>query len=325
MVAVLNPRDPTGHIRPLDLSADLNRVADLVEICFPIHRDPDGQTYVREMRKAARDYNLMGWLSQLDDIGKKKPAGFVWDDDGHVIGNLSLIPFQNAKKRIDLLANVAVHPQHRRKGIARALTIHALKHLRRYGESDVWLQVRHDNSSALNLYRSLGFSDRAVRTNWRIKPFEFRQISYSESHPCKLRHRLKEDWNKQQGWLNRTYPQEIRWNLPINFHRLAPGLLQSVSNFLDSVFLRQWGIEVDGETLGWITWQKTKMYANNLWLAFPEDLEHILLPVALGKTVKQLSRRQVISVDYPFGRFQEGFTTLGFDHFRTLIWMRRRL
>jgi len=325
MTAVLDSRDPTGHIRPLDLSADLNKVADLVESCFPIHRDPDGQTYVREMRKAARDYNLLGWLSGLDDIGRKNPAGFVWVHDEHIIGNLSMIPFIKAGKSIYLLANVAVHPQHRRKGIARALTIRALDHLRRYGELDVWLQVRHDNPPAIDLYRSLGFSDQAIRTTWRIRPFEFKHIIDAGSHQINLRHRQEGDWKKQQCWLDRTYPREIRWNLPLDFRRLKPGLFQSVANLMDGVYLRQWGIEVDGKTLGWITWQKAKTFANNLWLAFPEDMEHILLPAALGKTINQLSRRHVISIDYPFGRFQEGFTALGFDHFRTLIWMKRRL
>ena len=325
MAAVLNPRDSIGHIRPLDLSADLNQVADLVEACFPIHRDPDGQTYIREMRKAARDYRRLGWLSQLDDMGTRKPAGFVWDEGGRIIGNLSMIPFQKRGKRIHLLANVAVDPQYRRKGIARALTVRALEHLSRLGVSEVGLQVRYDNSSAIDLYHSVGFSDQAVRTTWRIKPFEFHQWNDLKSQHIKLRYRLKEDWERQQDWINLTYPHEIRWNLPVDFNRLKPGLFQPLCNFLDGAYIRQWGIEFDGKTMGWITWQKTSTFANNLWLAFPENLEHILLPGALCKILKRISRGHAITIDYPFGRFQDQFTAFGFDHFRTLIWMKRRL
>ena len=198
MVAVMNSKDHTGQIRSLDLSADLNRVADLVETCFPINRDPDGQTYIREMRRAARDYHLLGWLSQMDTVGTKKPAGFVWVEDEKIVGNLSLIPYKMNGRSIHLLANVAVHPQHRRKGIARALTIRALDHLRRYGESEVWLQVRHDNAAAIDLYRSVGFSDQAFRTTWRIRPIDVHQFNETELHGCILRHRENDDWEKQK-------------------------------------------------------------------------------------------------------------------------------
>ena len=161
------------RIRSLDISSDLDQVADLIEMCFPISHDPDGQTYIREMRKAAREMRLFGWLSTLAEMGSTKSAGFVWEDSGEIIGNLSLIPFQNDGRRIHLIANVAVHPDHRRKGIARALTQHALAYLRRRGDPAAWLQVREDNPAAITLYRSVGFKEQAIRTTWRIRPMDF--------------------------------------------------------------------------------------------------------------------------------------------------------
>ena len=55
---------PSDHslirpIRKIDIACDLNPVADLIELCFPSHLDPDGKTDVNEMRKASRDMRLM--------------------------------------------------------------------------------------------------------------------------------------------------------------------------------------------------------------------------------------------------------------------------
>lgn len=315
----------TEHIRSLELSSDLNKVADLVETCFPIDQDPDGQTYIREMRKAAREYRHLGWIAQMEDVSTRKPAGFVWVESNQIIGNLSLIPFKFGGKTITLLANVAVDQKHRRKGIARALTIRALEQLRKHGESEVWLQVRQDNPPAIDLYRSVGFVNRAVRTTWRIHPNQLKGNADVNPHQLILRRRQHENWEKQLHWLAIAYPKEIRWNLSINLQRFQPGVFQALNNYLDGVYLRQWELTENERTMGWITWQKTNTYANNLWLAFREDLEPGLLPGVLSLVFKRLNRRHPISVDYPFGRFQDGFTELGFSHFRTLIWMKLSL
>jgi len=325
MVQERSSTSSDNHIRPVNLSTDLNKVADLVETCFPIQNDPDGKTYIREMRQAARDYRHLGWLSQIDQVSRRKAAGFVWANGDQIVGNLSLIPFKSGGNNIYLLANVAVHPAHRRKGIAKSLTVHALKHLRKHGGKEVWLQVRHDNQPAIELYRSVGFIDRVTRTTWRIQPDQFKGLENSTSQKNFLRWSLTKDREKQQHYLARAYPKEMRWNLPINFRRFQPGVLQGLINFLDGVILKRWGIEDQGRVSGWITWQKTNTFANNLWLAFREDVETSLLPDALNQVFLRLNKRHTVSVDYPFGRFQEGFERLGFDCFRTLIWMRLKL
>lgn len=325
MAETSNSRSPQEHIRPINLSTDLNKVADLVETCFPIQNDPDGQTYIREMRKAARDYGRLGWLSQIDQVSRGIAAGFVWVDGEHIVGNLSLIPFKSGGQKTYLLANVAVNPVHRRKGIAKNLTVHALKHLRKHGRKEVWLQVRHDNQPAVELYRSVGFIDRVTRTTWRIQPGQFKGVDPNGLQGISLSRSHVKDWEKQLHYLALAYPKEMRWNLPISFLRFQPGVLQRLTNFLDGIILKRWGIEDQGRVCGWITWQKTDTYADNLWLAFREDMEMSLLPGALNQVFLCLKKRHTVSVDYPSGRFQEGFECLGFDCFRTLIWMRQVL
>ena len=86
-MVMTSPRSVTNsrHIRKLDLSRDLDNVADLIEGCFPIHLDHDGQTYIKEMRKAARDMQLRGWLSKLVSMGSINASGFVCEKDEKII------------------------------------------------------------------------------------------------------------------------------------------------------------------------------------------------------------------------------------------------
>lgn len=312
------------HLRKIDLTHDLDDVADLIELCFPIQTDPDGQTYVREMRQAARDMRVMGWLSNLAEFDVNRASGFVWEEAGCIVGNLSLIPFQKGGQRIHLIANVAVHPDYRCRGIARALTSRAMGHLRRRNEPEVWLQVRDDNPTAMDLYRSVGFIDQVARTTWRIRPFEFQSLGDSPSAGLRLRRRRRDDWEDQQRWLIETYPLNIRWNLPVDFSRFVPGLIQSLVNLLEGKHFKHWAVSSGEATQGTITWQKTSSFANNLWLAFPEEAEIETLPWVLDLVMNRLPPKHPISIDYPKGRLQKQFDAMGFQYFRTLIWMRHQ-
>ena len=65
------------------------------------------------------------------------------------------------------ILNVAVAPEHRRKGLAKALMMEVLQ---RSGE--FFLEVRESNSAARQLYRTLGFIEIAQRPNYYQSPDE---------------------------------------------------------------------------------------------------------------------------------------------------------
>ncbi len=312
----------SDHIRKMNLSQDLDPVADLIEMCFPIHLDKDGQQYIHEMRQAAREMRMASWLSALADVGNIKASGFVWEEDERIIGNLSLIPFKQSTVRFHMIANVAVHPEFRERGIARALTERAMQYLRRKGEPYAWLQVRDDNPAACHLYRSVGFQEKVTRSTWRIKPILSESRHLSSDLRVRLRGRKKEDWKMQAQWLRERYPPLMRWNLPVNFRRFQPDLITGVFNLLNGVFLRHWSFEIEGRLRGIITWQKTKTYANNLWLAFPTEVDEVVLRQAMKLVLRRVSRQHPLAIDVPKGWHDSVFRGLGFDLFRTLIWMR---
>ncbi len=64
------------------------------------------------------------------------------------------------------LLNLAIHPAHRRRGIARSLLTQALAQGRAHNVSVVWLEVRPSNVAALALYRSFGFQEVGRRARY---------------------------------------------------------------------------------------------------------------------------------------------------------------
>jgi ribosomal-protein-alanine acetyltransferase len=66
------------------------------------------------------------------------------------------------------LLNLAVAPEHRRQGIARAL-VRALAELKR---GTIFLEVRESNRAARKLYKSMGFQEIGVRSDYYNFPSE---------------------------------------------------------------------------------------------------------------------------------------------------------
>ena len=70
------------------------------------------------------------------------------------------------------MMNVAVHPDHRRKGIAEELVNTLVENLKKMGSHRLTLEVRASNASAIALYEKLGFSEIGRRKNYYRNPRE---------------------------------------------------------------------------------------------------------------------------------------------------------
>jgi ribosomal-protein-alanine N-acetyltransferase len=62
--------------------------------------------------------------------------------------------------------NIAVHVNHRRRGIARLLLSRVIAEARRHSAVRVMLEVRRSNLPAQNLYQSIGFLTTGVRRGY---------------------------------------------------------------------------------------------------------------------------------------------------------------
>jgi ribosomal-protein-alanine N-acetyltransferase len=70
------------------------------------------------------------------------------------------------------ILNLAVVPEHRRKGIARDLLERGIAALREAGVREAYLEVRESNAAALALYGGQGFKPVAVRPHYYRSPPE---------------------------------------------------------------------------------------------------------------------------------------------------------
>lgn len=70
------------------------------------------------------------------------------------------------------MMNVAVHPEYRRNGIARALIEALVLALKQRGSCSLTLEVRSSNIAAIALYESIGFTEAGRRRNYYRNPRE---------------------------------------------------------------------------------------------------------------------------------------------------------
>ena len=122
---------------------DLERVTYINRTCLP-------ENYV--------DYFFM-------DLHERFPETFiVAEENGEIVGyimcrieiGLSNFGFGGFIKKGHIVS-IAVMPQHRGKGIGQALVTKAMDGMRLYNAKQCFLEVRVTNTTAISLYKKLGF------------------------------------------------------------------------------------------------------------------------------------------------------------------------
>jgi ribosomal protein S18 acetylase RimI-like enzyme len=138
-----------------------------MQTAFGDRLDAAGQVALDEMHRVARRGLLLHWYYWLTLDYSGVAPGYVWVEDGGVVGNVSLRRVAGVSAY--LVGNVAVHPDWRQRGIATALMRAVLDDVRSQGASWIGLEVRADNSAARRLYEKLGFQE-IGRTMSMVRP-----------------------------------------------------------------------------------------------------------------------------------------------------------
>lgn len=211
-------RMKTG-LRPVHPQSDLAGIADLIETCFTSTLDAAGRSAIQEMRTLSRTGPLLWLLARLSDVIPGVLDGFVWIEDARVVGNVSLSRTGYGDGWI--IANVAVDPNYRRRGIARRLMVAALERVAQKGRFAT-LQVEANNPNAYALYDSLGFHTQRTFTRWRRPTFHYqpahspdrlalRRIKRREAgRLLELAVRVRPDDKGGLGWLRPTTVRAMR-------------------------------------------------------------------------------------------------------------------
>lgn len=306
-----------SHIRAMNVLRDMSAVADLIELCFAQTMDNDGQRYVNDMRRAGRDEGFLRWANHIAETASLPLMGFVWEENGRIVGNASLIPFRDKGKSIHLIANVATHPDYRRRGIARALTERAVRAARDKHTTAIWLHVRDDNPGAIKMYADLGFAEIARRTSWVLNPALPQPQSALDIQIVPRHPRF---WAQQLAWLRRLYPDSIAWYHNWNFNSLRPGFWAWFANLFMDFDLEQWAAVRGDELLATLTSVPNGGRSGSLFATAggsPAALTQIL-----SYARHHLSRNHTLTMDFPGGEMTDAIAAAGFAPRRTLIWMR---
>ena len=140
------------------LPAHLEQVKALLDVCF-------GESA----------WSTESLRSQLDKADSRCTIAV---EDDTVIGFLAFEQVLDEGSIVE----VAVHPEHRRRGLARELITSAINSAD--GLRTVFLEVRESNTPAVKLYESLGFERIAVRKGYYDHPKEDAVIMHLSISVC---------------------------------------------------------------------------------------------------------------------------------------------
>jgi len=221
--AAQNPAHQPDGLRLVNLRTDLGQLADLIELAFANSMDSSGRAAVREMRALNRG---LGFLPGLNDLAQGMGLGYVWIENGRLVGNVSAYPADGAGelKQAWVIVNVAVHPDYQRRGIAGQMMRATMDLIHARGGTAAILQVDADNTTARRLYTRLGFFDERAWTTWRRNGLTARPPPLDSNPSIYITHPRSHEWQAEYelaalvrpalmgglGWLRPLHVSQFR-------------------------------------------------------------------------------------------------------------------
>jgi ribosomal protein S18 acetylase RimI-like enzyme len=295
----------------------MRALAELIEVAFSSNLEAESKRMLGWMKLIGR-LGWLGWLLSLYVLPPAaRPQGFVWESEGRLVGNASVLPVGGHPGRW-IMVNVAVHPEFQRQGIARQLIQSCVAYIRKHKGRALLLQTESGNPGACDLYTDLGFEAIAARTTW-VGQFEKRR--YHAISKGLARPRSRAEWRAQLSLARRVHPEGLIWPYP-----LGTSIYRAVSLF-DSIVMggnRHWVVEEDGELLGSLSlrWSPEIDAWRMLLVVDPKaqgKIEGDLLACGLADLP---IRRARIELEYPSGVAETQLIDLGFKEKRRLTWMK---
>ncbi|MCU0514555.1 MAG: GNAT family N-acetyltransferase [Anaerolineae bacterium] len=211
-------------LRPVNLRTDLAPLADLIELVFASTMDDSGRAAIQEMRTMSRMGSALGLLGRLNDLMLGISLGYVWIADGRLVGNVSIYPanYPPGAGKAWIIANVGVHPEYQRRGIAYQLMRAALHMIAEKGGQQALLQVDYENTPAIELYLRLGFVQERAFTTWARSSGA---APPPQSGDLFLTRRRPAEWQQEYTLAQHTRPADqggVGWLRPLHvslFHR----------------------------------------------------------------------------------------------------------
>jgi ribosomal protein S18 acetylase RimI-like enzyme len=223
--------------RPINLGRDSNQILALLDVVFGPLSDSQGR------RLATQQVNLsygMPLYSRLGIATRGFVPGYVWEEEGQIIGNLSLLNTELEGRF--LIANVAVHPDYRRRGIGRGLMREAMEQVRKQKGREILLQVESDNTGAIRLYHTLGFQTLGSMRRWQATSERLHQLDPDGRAPAEVRELRKQDWREAYKLDIGVVEPDLNWPVPPPADKYRSGPLRALADFLGGRRSETWAI-----------------------------------------------------------------------------------
>ena len=332
MLAGLAESSSARGLRPFNPLLDLHPTTELIELAFGEALDPLSREALREMRALAWLFGPLFWLSSALRIPLPDTyGGFVWMEEGRIVGNVT-VHRRYSEKKGWFISNLAVHPDYRRRGIARSLVSAGVKMAQQRGARRINLEVRADNIAARRLYESLGFAEVDAVSSLKLDSAATFSPAPSEGYTIEIVKTAQ--WRELLRLAEEALSPEAREIIPWSNEFPRPSFLRrlasSIGDFLHGQTTMRLGASKLGQLAAVVTLRTGGFLgAHSLTLmvhpAHRGRVEEILLARALSvlETSRLRSLRAKIRPSYPHVR--SVFERYGFVEESTLDLLTLRL
>jgi ribosomal protein S18 acetylase RimI-like enzyme len=205
--------------------------------------DAEGQQIMRSLP----DNRTPAFFWRLDPLVARLAPGYVWEVDGKIVGNVTLLPTKSKTRY--LVANVGVLRAYRRRGIAKLLMETVQDEVRRRNGDEILLQVDYDNESALALYFSLGYEACGNMTTWRSSVSRVRDIGVDRGGGRQVTEvqRLEKGRWKEAYELDRlALNSHLRWPDDLAYDEYKRTFWRRATDFMNGRIRQEWMV-IDNE------------------------------------------------------------------------------
>lgn len=284
---------PLNGPRPININRDVPQVVKLLELAFGHRLDGGGQ----RLFSSEVGLSQPAFLWRLNPAAHKLALGYVWQENGRIIGNATLLPTRAPGRY--LVVNVAVHPEFRRRGIARGLMKAVIELVEARNGQEILLQVVKDNLAAIRLYQSLQFQTVGHITTWQVSGARLRQIEPAPSNnpPPLINELSARDWKAAYRLDVLAVRPELNWPEPLPLDAYKLNFWRRLENFLNGRHSEVWATTDSANRFTglagiWSEWGRAHQVTLRVHPVWRGQLERPLLAKVIRR-LNYLPRRNV--------------------------------
>ena len=221
--------------RPVNLRKDVRQILSLLDLSFGPLVDSQGRRLISD--RVSLSYSSP-FIQRLGLTGGVPIPGFVWEEEGRIIGNVSLLESKIPGRY--LVANVVIHPEHRRRGLATSLMQETINYIILRSGDTVMLQVEDQNEPALCLYESLNFHKLGTMRHWESKTSQIRILPLDSRHSPQIRELRSHEWLAAFHLDKASLEPDLNWPLPPQPDKYKSGLMHWFTNIFNGLKMESW-------------------------------------------------------------------------------------